>query len=379
MGLPKISLDPAAPDTLYSGAQKINQAIDALDNHIQTLAGHRHTGKDGDAPPIPLEGIDAAAKTTPGGTEPNRIAVTNANGAVGNSERVGGQTLEDLDARYAPASHLASFAHVPYAVATGPANAYSVTLNPAPSSYVEGMAIAVKINADNTGPSTINVNGMGPKPIKKPNGNDVSAGNLKAGSIYTLRYNGTNFILQGEGGGGNAQPGDVLSGKTFTNDYGEQVGTMPNRGAMIITPGTSNITIPAGYHNGSGYVKGDPNLVPENIKQGVSIFGVSGTVVQYKEASGSLRVTSPFDAYRVTGLNFTVKALFIRYQSDARFSAVYTFYSSAVGSESSYTEGWLSPSGPGDSRLSVRNNEFSFRVPDSNWVPGTAYWKAYGI
>lgn len=89
--------------------------------------------------------------------------------------------------------------HPAYAVASGSNNKYTVTLNPAPSSYVEGMAIVVKINTNNTGASTINVNGLGAKYIKKSNGDDVSAGNLKAGSIYTLRYNGSNFILQGEG------------------------------------------------------------------------------------------------------------------------------------------------------------------------------------
>lgn len=95
--------------------------------------------------------------------------------------------------------HLADKAHVPYAVASGSANAYTVTINGI-TSYQEGLAVAVKINIDNTGPSTLNVNSLGAKPIKKQNGNDVSAEDLKAGSIYTLRYNGTNFILQGEGG-----------------------------------------------------------------------------------------------------------------------------------------------------------------------------------
>ena len=52
--------------------------------------------------------------------------------------------------------------------------------------------------------------------------NDVSAGNLKSGSIYSMRYNGVNFILQGSDAAGNATPGDVLSGKTFTNDEGNQ-------------------------------------------------------------------------------------------------------------------------------------------------------------
>ena len=90
--------------------------------------------------------------------------------------------------------------HIPYAAATGSANAYAVSLDPAPTAYVEGMALSVKINVDNTAAATLDVNGLGPKPIKKANGNDVAAGNLKSGSVYTLRYNGTNFILQGEGG-----------------------------------------------------------------------------------------------------------------------------------------------------------------------------------
>lgn len=284
-------------------------------------------------------------------------------------------------------SHLINPMHIPYAVATGSANSYAVTITPAPPSYVEGMAIAVKIPVDNTGPSTLNVNGMGAVPIKKPNGNEVSAGNLKAGSIYTLRYNGANFILQGEGGGGNAQPEDVLSGKTFTNDYGEQVGTMPNRGAIIITPSTSNTTIPAGYHNGSGYVKGDPNLVPENIKQGVSIFGVSGAVVQYKEASGSIRVPDT-NTVTVTGLSFTPKVVFIKYWEDSyKYYPSVCAYTAAVGSESAYVINWhRNPTGSmlddASPSFSVSYGQFSFRVPSVqgiSFVPGTAYWKAYGI
>jgi len=167
---------------------------------------------------------------------------------------------------------------IPYATATGSANAYTITLQPAPASYKEGMAVAVKIHATNTGASTININGLGAKGIRKANGNNVSAGNLKAGSIYSMRYNGANFILQGSDSSGNAIPGDVLAGKTFSNDEDTDLtGTMPNRGAVVITPGTSNQTIAAGYHNGSGYVKGDADLVPENIKEGVIIHNVIGT------------------------------------------------------------------------------------------------------
>jgi len=113
-----------------------------------------------------------------------------------------------------------------YGTATG-TNAKTITLNPAPGSYYDGLCFAFKNETQNTGAVTINVNGMGAKAIKKPNGNDVPAGFLKSGSIYTVRYNGTNFILQGSDSAGNARPEHVLAGKTFSNDDGpDQVGTL---------------------------------------------------------------------------------------------------------------------------------------------------------
>jgi hypothetical protein len=127
-----------------------------------------------------------------------------------------------------------------------------------------------------TGAVTINVNGLGAKTIKKSNGNALASGNLKAGIPYTLRYNGTDFILQGEGGEyGNATAGQVLSPNTFGTDSGIVAGTMPNNGGLSITPGATAKTIPTGYTSG-GTVVGDANLVAANIASGVSIFGIAG-------------------------------------------------------------------------------------------------------
>ena len=180
-----------------------------------------------------------------------------------------------------------------YGTATG-TNAKSITLNPAPGSYYDGLCFAFKNATQNTGAVTINVNGMGAKSIKKPNGNDLVPGNLKAGSVYTVRYNGTNFILQGSDSAGNATPEHVLAGKTFSNDNDTGItGTMPNQGAKIITPSTVNQVIAEGYHNGLGYVKGDVNLKAENILDGVSIFGVTGTLLKGRAtASGTLTFTT---------------------------------------------------------------------------------------
>jgi hypothetical protein len=188
---------------------------------------------------------------------------------------------------------------IPYAATTGSANTYKVSLDPAPTAYVEGMAVAIKINVQNTGASTININGLGAKSIKKANGNNVSAGNLKAGSIYSMRYNGTNFILQGSDSAGDATPADVLSGKTFSNDEDtELTGIMPNRSGhvtaqSIFRSGTTLRFRPQpGYYNGAAgnsVQKNDTNFVASNIRKGVTLFGIAGTLIpacDYKSAPG---------------------------------------------------------------------------------------------
>lgn len=53
---------------------------------------------------------------------------------------------------------------------------------------------------------------------------------------------------------------------------------LPVQGAQTITPGTSQQTINGGvYLTGAQTIQGDANLVPDNIKENVSIFGVTGT------------------------------------------------------------------------------------------------------
>jgi len=178
-----------------------------------------------------------------------------------------------------------------YGTATG-TNAKTITLNPAPGSYYDGLCFAFKNITKNTGAVTINVNGLGAKSIKKPNGNDVAAGNLKAGSVYTVRYNGTNFILQGSDSAGNATPDDVRAGKTFSNDIGpDQVGTLPERQGhntalgSSISGNTLRLIAPRGIYDGEDdtVTITDNDWIPENIKEGVNIFGKTGSLFDLGE------------------------------------------------------------------------------------------------
>lgn len=82
-----------------------------------------------------------------------------------------------------------------YGADTGAANAYVVTLSPAPSGYVAGMQVLVKVaNTNAGGASTINVNALGAKAIQYA-GAALVAGTLVAGLIYGIVYDGTQFQL----------------------------------------------------------------------------------------------------------------------------------------------------------------------------------------
>lgn len=83
-----------------------------------------------------------------------------------------------------------------YVADTGAANAYVATLVPALASYTAGVLVQFKATNANTTASTVNVNGLGVKTIKKLGGaTDLASGDIAAGMIVELEYDGTNFVM----------------------------------------------------------------------------------------------------------------------------------------------------------------------------------------
>lgn len=82
-----------------------------------------------------------------------------------------------------------------YLVDTGAADAYVVTPTPAVAAYAAGQRFTFKATNANTGASTLDVSGLGVKTIKKFTDQDLEAGDLEAGSIVEVVYDGTNLQL----------------------------------------------------------------------------------------------------------------------------------------------------------------------------------------
>ena len=78
---------------------------------------------------------------------------------------------------------------------TGSADAYAIALTPAVTAYVAGQEFNFKEGATSTGASTLNVNGLGTKNIKKRNDQAIAAGDIEEDAIIKVLYDGTSFQM----------------------------------------------------------------------------------------------------------------------------------------------------------------------------------------
>lgn len=93
----------------------------------------------------------------------------------------------------------------------GTANAYQVTMTPVPTAYFKYMTVVCKIGNTNTGASVLNVNAMGPKPIRHPADNtELSAGELRQNAIACFIFDGTFFHLVWTSGGAASVSGGTI-------------------------------------------------------------------------------------------------------------------------------------------------------------------------
>lgn len=90
----------------------------------------------------------------------------------------------------------------------------------------------------------------------------------------------------------NVKVAEILIGKTAYARGSKLTGTMPNNGAVSLTISTldEEVSIAQGYHDGSGKVSildtEKAKLIASNIKQGITILGVTGTL----EPSSAIKV-----------------------------------------------------------------------------------------
>ena len=126
---------------------------------------------------------------------------------------------------------------------------------------------------------------------------------------------------------------EILDTKTAYKNGVKLTGTMPNRGAVsgIITTVSGTYTIQNGYHDGSGTVgissTEQAKIIASNIREGVEILGVVGTMSGQEDVHAQSRTVTP----TVTGFTVTPETGY-NYLSQVTVNAIpYTETDNAAG------------------------------------------------
>lgn len=96
-----------------------------------------------------------------------------------------------------------------------------------------------------------------------------------------------------------AADSEILAGKTAYVKGAKKTGTMKNNGSVTLEIASKDQepAIPAGYHDGSGEAKiadaEKAKLIPDNIREGVTILGVVGAMSGTEDAKPQAKTVTP--------------------------------------------------------------------------------------
>lgn len=96
-----------------------------------------------------------------------------------------------------------------------------------------------------------------------------------------------------------AADSEILLGKIAYVKGTKKTGTMPNNGAVSGTISTRSglYSVPKGYHDGSGKVQisstEQAKIISDNIREGVTILGITGTMSGTEGANPQAKVVTP--------------------------------------------------------------------------------------
>jgi len=143
-----------------------------------------------------------------------------------------------------------------YGADTGVANAFAVTLTPAPTGLTSGMCIEFMAAHANTGVVTLNVNGFGVKAITKNGTAPLTGGEIAANQIVRVIYDGTEFQLISAG---------------FVSFL--RIDTANNRLGVGVNPTATLDAGPTGTVNGGEYTVAGTPLAASHLSNGASGSG----------------------------------------------------------------------------------------------------------
>lgn len=137
---------------------------------------------------------------------------------------------------------------------------------------------------------------------------DVTAGDVLSGKKFHLPSGADGVgscAYDADTSDATAIASEILISKTAYKNGSKLVGTMPNRGGVtgVISTVDGQYTIAQGYHDGSGKVSIDSTeqakIIPENIREGITILDVEGTMSGSEDVHAQAKTVTPSGSQQV--------------------------------------------------------------------------------
>jgi hypothetical protein len=125
--------------------------------------------------------------------------------------------------------------------ATGSSNAYAVTTNQGLTSLTEGFSVSFVANHTNTGTATIDVDGLGAKPLRVAGSVEAVSGEILEDAVYTAVYKSASdeWIIHGRPRRAEFPSGTVMLFRQTAAPTGWTKETSNNNAALRIVSGTA--------------------------------------------------------------------------------------------------------------------------------------------
>lgn len=164
----------------------------------------------------------------------------------------------------------------------GGTTTYTLTPSVAITAYATGQEFVIKMNATNTGASTINVSGLGAKSLTKGGATALSASDLLIDAVYKIVYDGTQFQVSGI----SSSVANAL--KSATTNVDVSAATAPSSGQVL----TATASTTATWQTPSVAAT---IIAPSSSKSGTTVTTSGTTELTVKEVT----ITNPSTAGRI--------------------------------------------------------------------------------
>jgi len=200
----------------------------------------------------------------------------------------------------------------------GGTTTYTLTPTPAVGAYVTGQEFKIKMNATNTGASTINVSGLGAKSLTKGGATALASGDLLVDAVYKIVYDGTQFQVSGISATATtaATRAEVATGTSntvFNTPQNTNEFHLPPQGFMYngkisVTVASNNLTVALKGKDGNDPSATNPVYVEigdtrRSITSALSVTKNAGT--NWCNAGSAELATKEIDYFAYLGYNAT--------------------------------------------------------------------------